>query len=239
MLSASEPTPESTATASGPPPAPGTTAPEVLPDWEKPVPPPTTFNSGGQTCGPSGDGGDAATNLLKNRTDVPSSYHTVVFDAVATLTYPNPAPPHRQDWTAAQLAVIKPFEGAPITVEGYIVAIKPQTGGSGESTNCHWTQPSQVDWHIALTKNPGEGEKDAVVVETTPRVRQSHPKWTTTALGPWKNTDAPVRISGWLMLDPEHRNHLGRYRSTLWEIHPITKIEVFENGQWVDLDQKP
>ena len=77
------------------------------------------------------------------------------------------------------------------------------------------------------------------MVETTPRVRQSHPKWTTTALGPWKNTDAPVRISGWLMLDPEHRNHLGRYRSTLWEIHPITKIEVFTNGKWVDLDQKP
>ena len=41
------------------------------------------------------------------------------------------------------------------------------------------------------------------------------------------------------MLDPEHRNHLGRYRSTLWEIHPITKIEVFTNGKWVDLDQKP
>ena len=184
VLSPSEPAPESPATASGPPPAPGTAAAEISPEWEKPVPPPTTFSSGGQTCGPSGDGGDTATNLLKNRTDVPSSYHAVAFDAVATVAYPNPAPPHRQDWTAAQLAAIKPFEGVPITVEGYIVAIKPQTSGSGESTNCHWTQPTQVDWHIALTKNPGEGEKAAVVVKTTPRVRQSHPKWTTTALGP-------------------------------------------------------
>ena len=89
---------------------------------------------------------------------------------------------------------------------------------------------------MALTKNIGDGEKDAVVVETTPRIRKSHPKWTPTALAPWKNTDAPVRISGWLMLDPEHRNHLNKYRSTLWEIHPTTKIEVFSNGQWVDLD---
>lgn len=53
------------------------------------------------------------------------------------------------------------------------------------------------------------------------------------------NSDAPVRITGWTMLDPEHRNHLNKYRMTLWEIHPITKIEVFRNGEWVDLDQLP
>lgn len=237
ILSPEEPAPESTATAPAKP-VPGTVATEVSPDWEKPPASPTNFTSGGQTCGPTGDGGDTGTNLLKNRTDVPANYHAVAFDAVATLTYPKGAPIHRHDWTADQLAVIKPYEGVPITVEGYIVAIKPQTSGSGESTNCHWTQPSQVDWHVALTKNPGDGEKDAVVVETTPRVRQSHSKWTTTALAPWKNTDAPVRISGWLMLDPEHKAHLGKYRCTLWEVHPITKIEVFSNGQWVDLDHK-
>jgi len=41
------------------------------------------------------------------------------------------------------------------------------------------------------------------------------------------------------MLDPEHRNMVGKYRGTIWEIHPITKIEVFKDGQWVDLDQLP
>ncbi len=122
---------------------------------------------------------------------------------------------------------------------GYFVAIKPQTGGSGESTNCHWTKGPQVDWHIALVKKPGQGEEDAVVVETTPRVRRSHPKWTIPRLDNWEHSDAPVRISGWLMIDPEHRNHLGTYRSTLWEVHPITKIEVFKDGQWVDLDKLP
>jgi hypothetical protein len=74
---------------------------------------------------------------------------------------------------------------------------------------------------------------------TTPRVRQSHPKWTPIRLPPWVNTDAPVRITGWLMFDPEHTNHLGKYRMTLWEIHPITMIEVFQNGAWVALDQLP
>jgi len=50
------------------------------------------------------------------------------------------------------------------------------------------------------------------------------------------DSDRPVRISGWTLLDPEHRNHLNHYRSTLWEIHPITKIEVWDGTTWVDLD---
>jgi hypothetical protein len=42
------------------------------------------------------------------------------------------------------------------------------------------------------------------------------------------------------MLDPEHQDMINSdLRSTLWEIHPITKIEVFSDGQWVDLDQLP
>jgi len=59
-------------------------------------------------------------------------------------------------------------------------------------------------------------------------------------LGTHENTNfngQPVRMSGWLMLDPEHQDMINSgLRSTLWEIHPITKIEVFKDGQWVDLD---
>ena len=238
LMATEETEPASAETAAGPPP-PAAPAAEVSPDWEKPAANETTFQSGGQTCGPTGDGGDTETNALKNRTDAPASFHEVQFDGVASLPYPTPASKHRHDWTAAQLGVIKPFEGEAVTVIGYIVALKPQTGGSGESTNCHWTQAAQVDWHIALTHDAGQGEAEAVVVETTPRVRKDHPKWTAARLKPWTNTDAPVRISGWLMLDPEHRAHLGRFRSTLWEIHPIMKIEVFSNGAWVNLDDLP
>ena len=240
VLSGGEPSPTSPHTAPAPAPSgDGTAATTVAPDWEKPTPKQTTFTSEGKRCGPSGDGGDRPTNLLKNRTDVPGGVHDVTWGAVASLPYPRPAPKHRSDWTAEQMAVIQPFEGIAVRVIGYLVALKPQTGGSGESTNCHWTKASQVDWHMALVKSVGDGEKDAIVVETTPRVRQAHPKWTPIRLPPWVNTDAPVRITGWLMLDPEHTNHLGKYRMTLWEIHPITMIEVFQNGAWVALDKLP
>ncbi len=208
------------------------------PAWAKPPPNTTQFTGPSGTCGPTGDGGDRPTNRLKNRTDVPTVYHDVSFTALASLPYPV-APKHRADWSADQLDEIEPHEGRAVRVSGYLVALKPQTGGTGESTNCHFTKAAEVDWHVALVEDPGDGEKEAVVIETTPRVRRKHPKWTKKALDPWVDTGLPVRISGWTMLDPEHRNHLGKYRSTLWEIHPITEIEVFRNNKWVDLDELP
>ena len=95
-----------------------------------------------------------------------------------------------------------------------------------------------------------QGENVAVIVETTPRLRQQHPNWTVSRLKPWTESvgsranaafnGQSVRIRGWLMLDPEHRDMINHgLRSTLWEIHPITQIEVFQGGQWVDLDTLP
>ena len=89
---------------------------------------------------------------------------------------------------------------------------------------------------MSLVEHSGDAEATTIVVETTPRVRQSHKKWTLENLAPWVNTDAPVRISGWTLIDPEHANLLLKNRSTLWEMHPITKIEVYKDEQWVDLD---
>jgi hypothetical protein len=38
---------------------------------------------------------------------------------------------------------------------------------------------------------------------------------------------------------PSRRNHLGKYRSTLCENHPVTKIEVWHvaTESWVDVDR--
>lgn len=205
-------------------------------NWDKPSPNETQFQSTEGTCGPTGDGGDTKTNGRKNRTDVPPSYHLVTWKAFQSLPFPT-AKMSLASWTPQQLAIIQPYEGIPVSVVGYLVAIKVEDRGNGESTNCHFTNPEDVDWHMPLAEQSGQAEATSIVVETTPRIRQSHSKWTTTSLAPWVNSDSPVRISGWALLDPEHRAQLGRYRSTLWEVHPVTKIEVFSNGQWVDLDQ--
>jgi uncharacterized protein YgiM (DUF1202 family) len=215
----------------------GSSAPAtaISKSWDKPAAVSNTLQGEEGSCGQTGDGGDTDTNLRKNRVNVPSSYHFVTWDAINSLKYPD-APHSRTDWSADQLAVITPYEGVAVSAVGYLYNIRVESGGSGESTNCHFTKPVDVDWHMYFVKDAGGGEAVAVIAETTPRVRQNHPSWDVTKLKPWKGTGVPVRLSGWLMLDPEHPDAVGKYRGTIWEIHPVTKIEVQQNGTWVDAD---
>jgi hypothetical protein len=213
-----------------------TTASSFDPLWPKPPPVGSALKGppGTQPCPADGEpGGDLATNRRKNRRDVPSSYQSVSFDALMNLPKLPDASTNRNSWTQPQLDAIAPFEGVAVSVIGFIVAVKKQSGGGGEATNCHFSAPNFVDVHVALVRDPGQGEKDALVVEPTPRFYTKNPKWIWSQLKELDDSTAPVRISGWTLFDPVHKGHLGTYRQTLWEIHPITKIEVFKNGQWV------
>ncbi len=223
----------------------GGTAPEgiatvISSSWSKPAPVSKAFEGSEGTCADSGDGGDTATNLRKNRIDPLPATHDVTWSAINTLAYPA-AKPSRLNWTPGQLAQIEPFEGAPLRVVAYLShQVKVETEGKGESTNCHFTQPEDVDWHIYLTEHPNEPISKAVIVETTPRIRAGH-NWDPAQLQKWVNQDKPVRITGFLMLDPEHRDVVGTQRGTVWEIHPIMKIELCDSsvcaeGDWKDLD---
>ena len=222
----------------------GAPADAISTDWEKPDPQSSVFHGEEGDCQVTGDGGDADTNIRKNRIDLPSTYHPVTWDAINNTPFPQGAPRSRANWNDAQLAQIKPFEGAAITVEGFLFKVKvektsPNARRGGETTNCHFRLAPDVDWHMPLTAHSSDGEDLSVIVETTPRIRAQHPNWTTSNLAPFTHTGKKVRISGWLMLDPEHQDMIdGGLRSTLWEIHPVTKIEVFKGGQWVDLDNQ-
>ena len=216
----------------------------VLSTWNKPPMQSTVFNGSEGSCPPTGNGFDPVQYSMKNRADTPTSLHDVTWSAIDNLPFPGKtdgawAPKHRKDWNQGFLSVVAPFEGIPVRVVGYLVAIKPQNGGSGEGTNCKFTRAGNVDAHLALVKEVGDAEKESIVIEWTPRFTQKHPKWTKTRLLPWLDSDKAVRISGFLMVDPDHVNHLGRYRRTLWEVHPITKIEVFQNGNFIDIDLLP
>jgi hypothetical protein len=135
------------------------------------------------------------------------------------------------------MSIIEPFEGIPVRAVGYIVAIKPQNGGKGEGTNCHQNQNGDVDAHLAFVEHAGDPESTAIVIEWTPRILKSHPNWTKAKLS--KYVDKQVRITGWLMVDPDHYGHLGKYRNTIWELHPITAIEVTSGSKFVNLDHVP
>lgn len=177
-----------------------------------------------EVCGPDGETPDQRKKELnrnKNRADTPDQYVDISWNMLKDL------PANR----------VVDFQGAPVAVIGYLShQIKIENGG--ESTNCGLHENDEVDWHMYLTKSPGREIKDAIIVETTPRVRPLH-TWDKDNLDQYVNSDTEVRISGWLMYDWEHENVIGIQRTTVWEVHPITRIEILSDGQWVDTEAHP
>jgi len=212
-------------------------------------------------AGGSGKAGhfDPETNVWKNRTDSAASYHEVSFDAMRALPVPQNSTRYRANWSPSDKSVLAEYEGIPIALVGYLAGVKaevppkdPATGERkhGESTNCGESADTRIDWHMYVTDVPHGRHALSVVVETTPRVRPMHPGWTLDKLRHATQQGDSVRISGWLMFDPEHYDQMWQYRSpsdttgikariTLWEVHPITRIELRRGGAWALLDTLP
>jgi hypothetical protein len=191
----------------------------------KSIPQPLIIN-GQNVCGPTGDASDAKAQALdsnKNRIDIPNpgAYIPVDWNALANL-------PTDQ---------VNQLQGAPVEVEGYLShRIQVENSGSGESTNCHLTNLDEVDWHMYLTNQPAQGIASAIIVETTPRTRPLH-SWDQNKLSQLIDSNTKVRISGWLMYDWQHIGVVGTQRATVWEVHPITRIETQDSGgNWQNVE---
>jgi hypothetical protein len=188
-----------------------------------------TFDS----CPPEGDGGDPILNMNKNRVDA-GNFQPVAFDTIEKLPWPQETERKAHaDWSQSAQNQVAQAEGLPVMVEGYLAEARQE---GPETPNCH--SSTDHDFHIWLLGSPGgaSARTGAVVVEATPRVRANHPGWTVNALNSMAQSGTKVRISGWLMLDPEHPEQLGQTRGTLWEVHPIIEIEVAQGNQWIKLD---
>jgi hypothetical protein len=124
-------------------------------------------------------------------------------------------------------------DGAEIT--GYVIDVRQ--GGHPESTNCGNLGTLYTDTHIAVALSPGQPITQAVIVEVTPVWRAAMAKrgvdWRTETL---QKTliGHRVRFRGWLLFDVSHvneaintaPNHPADWRKTVWEVHPITSMQV-------------
>lgn len=207
-----------------------TPTPTGLPEMAvKPQPVDVDFRG----CPPEGDGGDPLLNRLKNRSDE-ASYIPVDFASVENLPWPQGIERRAHGrWSRQDAAAVAHYEGIPISVEGYLAGVKEE---GPESPNCHGDDHEFRDFHIWLVASPGSDRSHSIVVEVTPRLRAAHPAWSLDHLRALVKSKDHVRISGWLMLDPEHPDQVGKTRGTIWEIHPIMKIEVEQFGAWRPLD---
>ena len=181
---------------------------------------------GDQVCAAKGNAREqdmTALDSRKNRVDIPDANAYIPIDWSVMANLPSSSPDNLQ--------------GAPVMVVGYLShRIKVQDEQPGESANCNLIQPNEVDWHIYLTNAPNQGIAQALIVETTPRTRPLH-HWNQAALERLVNTKTQVRISGWLLYDFQHVSEIGTERATVWEVHPITRIEVSDgNGGWTNTE---
>ena len=201
------------------------------------APPPSTVTASGdmqeetyQGCPPQGDGGDTDLNLRKNRID-PAPDRPVGLQSLLSLTWPRGVEKARRSaWAPDDAATVAQNEGRAVTAEGYILLVRHE---GPESPNCHDAQSR--DYHSWLAASPGTlGDRaTSMIAEFTPRVVANNAGWSETTLLGLKGRH--VRVSGWLMLDQEHPEQVGKTRGTLWEIHPITALQVDDNGTWRDL----
>jgi hypothetical protein len=132
--------------------------------------------------------------------------------------------------------------------------------GGGESVNCHAKNLASNDIHIALAKTKAgtqnlteSSECETVTAEITPHHRSAIYNRFDTNLKDFLNgkpqkpgqdklkgmplplQGARVRVTGQLFFDASHspcvNGHGGPPRRSIWEIHPVYAIDVFEASQ--------
>jgi hypothetical protein len=182
---------------------------------------------------------DPMLNHLKNRTDAATGPQTMTLQNMRDLQQPT-------SWTLGQdRTPLQDREGRSIRITAYLVQlantpsghpVKNPKGEGAESCNCELTHTADVDWHCVLGATYHSAESTSVTAEVTPRIRANHPHWNVTALRTASQQHKRVRFTGWLMLDTYHIYH-PIVRSTNWELHPITKIEIeTSHNHWLNLD---
>lgn len=153
---------------------------------------------------------DRAAHLAdqKSRLDDPVSPTLMTIARIVALpTFP-------RAYSIEQLAEISATEARGVTVTGFVARLRRMDDG---------------DYHIQITEAPvgrclGSDSTDQLITELTPGIRARHPAYTWEALQPLCGAATQVQLTGSLLYDSPHKGDRGR--STPWEVHPVTRIEV-------------
>jgi hypothetical protein len=157
---------------------------------------------------------------LKARAAIPSSYATVGLAWVAQL----PTPEIR---TTADLAAVADVENHAVAVTGYLTRVLPVPARLGDRGITPW------EYHLHLRIAPPlaceyrDDPRDIVAVVTS-AFQPPQTQWDFDVLAELCRASTRVRVSGWLLYDPSSRTQIGRSRASPWSIHPVTRLEVWD-----------
>jgi hypothetical protein len=141
-------------------------------------------------------------------------------------------------------------EGKPVVLLGFVLATAQE---GEESVNCGKAvpnQPADYDIHVSIVDSASNtNECSGIVAEMIPHHRPTG--WTPAAVAAVGKAHLMVRVTGQLMFDSSHTPCVAGAaiagdpkRASLWEVHPIYKLEVCPTGNcattgWVDLVNWP
>ena len=156
---------------------------------------------------------------MKDRTLSPDSVTATTYDAMAALP---------RNLTVGEYSGI---ERRAVTLEGYVQRM---------------VRAADDDVHLELVPErrlPGEGNLGYVTAEITPQWRRGSERWRWPRLvelfhpnfggtTPWEGGTQRVRLTGLLLYDYEYEGApaYGRPRLASWELHPVTRIERWDDS---------
>jgi hypothetical protein len=160
---------------------------------------------------------------MKDRRVAPAEVVPMALAAFATLPYRRP------------LAEYAPLERRGVVLEGYVK---------------HMLRAEDGDMHLEFSADPPAGGMPYVTAEITPQWHRGHPHWSFPDLRAafrsasggevtrWDQPARRVRLTGWLLYDYQfepRRADLSRapreQRESGWELHPVTKIEIWDDAR--------
>jgi hypothetical protein len=187
--------------------------------------------------GREGLGGDGILNKMKNRIAEPVTVtdHTVPqVIAIMNDVLMQEGQRMRKNWYPSARLFAEEKESMGIRVTGYLLRAK-QSGI--ESSNGYID--SLRDYHLWIADKPTAERRTTMIAEITPRWKVVHPEWRLRTFKRLADQKAKVRVTGWLLWDQEHGSEVEKSRGTSWEVHPVTKFEIWSDSTWRELKDLP
>lgn len=204
---------------------------------------PRTIPADFSICPAKGSGGKfAEAYRQKNRLKVPCEYRLITPKTILDLPLmPAAVRTHPDD--DPEIKFVQQAEAQAVVLEGFLAMTK---NAGAEGVNCNI--PGRLDLRMEIVgrqeEDPVKTRSVHIVTEGTPWFREQFPQWQPQVIGRFasytagfangfQRAPAKVRIFGFLFFDEAHLPDLAktnRIRGTVWEVHPVTRIEVLEDG---------
>lgn len=203
---------------------------------------PTTIPADFSICPADGSGGGLARAYVqKNRLEVPCAYRTITPEQILALPL-LPRDVRSLPDDHPQRKFLAEAEAIPVRLDGFLAMTK---NGGKEGVNC--SIPGRFDLRLEIVArddlDPKQTRPRHVVSEATPWFRALFSSWNPSVLrdfasysngfnGGFQRAPVPIRVYGHLFFDEGHLTDgsIGTVRGTVWEVHPVTRIEVFDQG---------